>query len=55
MESNTEQEFEDNQKDIIDVMHQLEKECIGYDNYVNCDDEHYLKTLEGLRKVIIRI
>ena len=44
-----------NQIEIIEEMHKLEKECIGYDNYVNTDDQHYLKTLEGLRKIVTRI
>jgi hypothetical protein len=38
--------------ELCDKFHRLEKECIGYDNYVDADDEHYLKTLEGLRKVV---
>ena len=37
-------------------MHELEKECIGFDNFVNCDDdEHYLKTLDNLRKLVIKV
>lgn len=44
-----------NQNDIYEKMHELEKECIGYDNYVNCDDEHYLKTLEGIRKLVDQV
>ena len=33
----------------MEKFHELEKECLGFENYVNCDDEHYVKTLEGLR------
>ena len=40
---------------IEDKFHELEKQCIGYDNYVDCDDEHYLKTLEGLRNLVTEI
>ena len=25
---------------------------IGFENFVNCDDEHYLKTLDGLRSLV---
>ena len=39
----------------MEKMHELEKECIGYDNFVNCDDEHYLKTLDGLRKLVAKV
>ena len=42
-------------EDINDSFHKLEKECIGYDNYVDNDDEHYLKTLEGLRVLVTNI
>jgi|APCry1669190288_1035285.scaffolds.fasta_scaffold27713_1 hypothetical protein len=24
--------------DVIEMFHILEKECIGYENFVNCDD-----------------
>ena len=41
--------------DIVEFFHKLEKECIGYENFVNCDDKHYLKTLENLRKLVIKI
>jgi hypothetical protein len=30
----------------------LEKACIGYDNYINCNDESYIDTLEKLRKLV---
>mgnify|MGYP002632552022 CR=1 FL=1 len=42
-------------EEILDKFHTLEKECIGYDNYVNCTDENYTKTLEGLRQVVSEI
>ena len=44
--------MESKQDDINENFHKLEKECIGYDNYVDNDDEHYVKTLEGLRKLV---
>ena len=40
---------------LVDKFHKLEKVCIGFDNDVNCDDEHYLEALEGLRKLIQEI
>jgi hypothetical protein len=40
---------------LIDEFHELEKQCIGFENYINTDDEHYSKTLEGLKKVIEQI
>ena len=41
--------------DTNEQFHKLEKECIGYDNFVDCDDEHYIKTLEELRKLVTDI
>ena len=26
---------------LQDEFHKLEKECVGYENYVNTDDAHY--------------
>lgn len=42
---NTEQE-------VLDKFHRLEKECIGYDNYVNCGEDNFKKTLEELRLLV---
>ena len=44
--------MESDSTDVIAQFHKLEKECVGYDNYVDADEEHYLKTLEGLRKLV---
>ena len=35
--------------------HRLEKECVGFDNYVNCEDKYYIKTFEGLRRLVTEI
>ena len=32
--------------------HRLEKECVGYEDYVNADEEHFLATLEGLKSLV---
>ena len=37
---------------IIERFHQAEKDCIGYDNLVDCSDENYQKTLLDLRKLV---
>jgi len=47
--------MEQNYKTIIEEFHELEKQCIGYDNYINCSDEAYVETLEKLRKLVVRI
>jgi len=39
----------------MDLFHKLEKECIGYENFVNCDDKNYCETLEKLRRLVVRI
>jgi hypothetical protein len=40
---------------IADDFHKLEKECVGYNDYVNADEEHYLATLDGIRLLVERI
>lgn len=47
--------MENNSLTIIEQFHELEKQCLGYDNYVNCSDEAYIKTLEGLRQLVVQI
>lgn len=47
--------MESHNQELFDKFHELEKECIGYDNFVNNDDEHYKKTLDGLRKIVSEI
>ena len=51
MESNTtvDDDFNGN---VVEKMHQLEKECIGYENYINAEEKNYVNTLENLRKII---
>jgi len=40
---------------LADRFHELEKQCIGFDNYINCEDKFYIETLEGLRQLVIAI
>jgi molecular chaperone DnaK (HSP70) len=40
---------------VLEKFHQLEKDCIGYDNYVNCGEENFKKTLEKLRLLVCDI
>jgi len=47
--------MEFNHKTIVEEFHDLEKLCIGFDNYINCSDEAYTDTLEKLRKLVLRI
>jgi len=34
---------------IEDTFHTLEKHVVGYENYVNCEQDHFKETVEGLR------
>jgi len=43
------------ESNILETFHKLEKECIGYDNMVDCSDENFIKTLDGLRKIVNEI
>lgn len=38
-----------------ELFHACEKAVIGYNEYVNCDEEHFLKTLEQLEKLVVMI
>ena len=38
--------------DFDPLVHRLEKECVGYEDYVNADEEHFLATLEGLKSLV---
>lgn len=40
---------------MLDKFHQLEKDCIGYDNYVNCGEENFKKTIEQLRLLVVDV
>lgn len=51
---NEENELMDN-LDAAEMFYILEKECIGCENFVNCDNKHYSKTLENLRRLVIKI
>ena len=42
-------------ENLVETFHALEKECIGYDNYVNNTEENYKRTLEKLRKLIANV
>lgn len=40
---------------VVEEFHKLEIKCIGYDNFVDCEDKNYIATLEELRKLIVQI
>jgi hypothetical protein len=37
---------------ITELFFRLEKESIGYEDYINADEAHYLSTLEGFNKLV---
>jgi len=39
----------------MERFHTVEKQVLGFENYINCDDEHYLETLEKLRLLVAEI
>lgn len=47
--------MEDSGKTVQEDFFELEKQCIGYENGIDCDDKSYKDTLEKLRQVVIRI
>ena len=40
---------------IIQDFHIIEKDVLGFEDGVNCDDVHYLETLEKLAKLVKRV
>ncbi len=54
MEGTTEVE-QLNPQQIQEEFQILERECIGYEDYVNCEEKNYLTTLERLRKLVVCI
>jgi hypothetical protein len=40
---------------VMERFHKLEKEGIGFENYINCEDKFYLDTLERLRRLVVSI
>lgn len=42
-------------RSLEDRFHEFEKQCIGFENYINCEDKFYIETLEGLRQLVIAI
>jgi hypothetical protein len=39
----------------MDRFHALEKQVIGFENFVNCEDKYYNETLEKLRLLVVEI
>ena len=52
MESLSLNDKNDKDESITARFHKLEKACIEYDNGIDNEDKHYIKTLEELRKLI---
>jgi len=48
-------EAEEETMSIMERFHKLEKECLGFENFVNCEDKYYLDTLERMRRLVIAI
>ena len=41
--------MEQNQENLFDRFHTLEKKCISFENFIDCDDKTYIDTLEKLK------
>ena len=37
---------------LVEAFHTLEKEVVGYEDYINADEEHFLKTMEGFKSLV---
>ena len=41
--------------EISDLFHSLESTVVGYDEYENCFEKHYARTIEGLHILVKKI
>lgn len=41
--------------DTNDLFHSLEKTVVGYDDYQNCFEAHYNRTIDGLHILVTKI
>ena len=44
--------METESKSLVEDFHKLEKQCVGYDDYINADEEHFLKTIDGFKSLV---
>lgn len=40
---------------IEELFHKLEVTVVGYDDYQNCTEAHYARTIEGLQSLVVKI
>ena len=40
---------------LVEAFHKLEKEVVGYEDYVNADEEHFLATMDGFKSLVEEI
>jgi len=40
---------------IIDAFHELEIQVAGYNDFVNCDEKHFLQTLKHFEQLVKRV
>jgi len=40
---------------IVELFHVLETTVVGYDDYQNCTEAHYARTIEGLQRLVVKI
>ena len=40
---------------IEEAFHKLEVQCVGYEDYIECSEENFAKTLKGLEDLVTRI
>ena len=38
-----------------ELFHKLEKTVVGYEEYENAFEAHYMRTIEGLKKLVSKI
>ena len=44
-----------NQSAIHEEFNKLERKCLGYEDYIDANEENYLQSLKDLRKLVVMI
>jgi hypothetical protein len=53
MESNRDKSSEISQ--LHEGFNNLEKACLGFENYVNAEEKNYIETLNKLKELVVKI
>ena len=44
--------MEKENSDLVEQFHKLEKQCVGYEDYIDAEEENFLKTIDGFKDLV---